>query len=55
VEGESPEEALKEHLAEMAQAARDLFYLDPEDADDEKIAETLYAIRADGLVAARSL
>ncbi len=55
VEGESPEEALKEHLSEMIQEVRELFDLSPDEVSDEKIQETLYVLRSDALIPTRDL
>lgn len=52
IEGRTPKEALKRHLPEEIEEVRKLFSLD-DDIEDERICETLYALKSDGLVPAR--
>lgn len=53
-EGSSPEEALAASLPEAIAVARDVLFL-PDDLPDERIAESIYALREDGLVCAADL
>ncbi len=50
--GETPEEALSEHLPQLIATVREMFDLD-EDISDWKICETLYLLHPDGLTPAR--
>lgn len=52
VEGETPEEALKENLPKLIATVREMFDLD-ESVSDTKISETLYLLRPGGLVSTR--
>ena len=51
VEGRTPREALRKNLPRVIQEVRELFGLD-EDIEDDKICETLYALKSDALVPA---
>jgi hypothetical protein len=52
-EGETPELALRQHLAHLIGEVRNALHLPPDLVSDAKIQETLYAVRNDGLVSAR--
>ncbi len=52
IEGRTPKAALKTHLPELIGKVRRLFSLD-EDFEDDRICETLYAMRSDALIPAR--
>jgi hypothetical protein len=54
VEGRSPKEALQRNLPTVIQEIRQEFSLD-DDVDDRHICESLYALRSNGLVPARSI
>ncbi len=54
-EGESPEQALRLNLRRLTTEVRDMLSLSPDDLSDEKIQETLYVIRGDGLVSTRDM
>ena len=54
-EGESPEQALQMNLRRLTAEVRDMLSLSPDDFSDEKVQETLYVIRSDGLVSTRNL
>lgn len=54
VEGESPEQALQENLPRLTAKVRELFSIS-DDVPDEKIQETIYVIRSDGLVSTHDL
>ncbi len=51
IEGRTPGEALKRHLPQVIQQVRELFGLGPE-VEDDRICETLYALKSDALVPA---
>lgn len=53
VEGDTPEQALRDNLMELTSMVRDLLLLGPADFDDESIQVDIYVIRADGLVSVR--
>jgi hypothetical protein len=55
VEGESPEQALRDNLPHLTAQVRELFGLSRDDVPDEDIQETLYVIRSDGLVSVHNL
>ncbi len=55
VDGESPEQALRDNLQRLTAQVRELFGLSPDDVPDDKIQETLYVIRSDGLVSVHNL
>jgi hypothetical protein len=50
VEGDSPEQALVEHLDEITQEIRDLFLFDESWSTDGKLRETIYVLRENGLI-----
>lgn len=52
IEGETAEDALREHLREVVKRVREIFGLGDE-FSDRKIYEGLYILRADGLISAR--
>jgi hypothetical protein len=54
-EGESPQQALRLNLQRLTAETRGILNLSPDDISDEKIQETLYAIRSDGLVPVRNM
>ena len=51
IEGRTPKAALKRHLPKVIREVRELFSLGPE-VEDERICETLYALKSDALVPA---
>ncbi len=53
-EGMTPEDALRQSLPRLIAEVRRMFQLDGE-ISDEKIQETLYVIRPDGLVSVRCI
>ncbi len=54
-EGDTPEQALAENLNQLTQKVRKEFGLSTSDVRDEIIQETLYVLRADGLVSVRDV
>jgi hypothetical protein len=55
VEGESPEQALRSNLQNLATEVRHLLFLELEYYPDKRIYRSLFAIRSDGLVPAWNL
>lgn len=51
IEGRTPKVALKRHLPKVIQQVRELFSLGS-DIEDERICETLYALKSNALVPA---
>ncbi len=55
VEGDTPEQALAANLERITQEVRDRFNLQKDDASDERIQETIYLLRENGLVSVRDV
>ncbi|NCO34157.1 MAG: hypothetical protein AUJ92_03455 [Armatimonadetes bacterium CG2_30_59_28] len=53
VEGNAPDEALKNNLEGMNQALRDQLALSVDDVNDRRIRDTLYLLKPDDLACAR--
>ncbi len=53
VEGDTPEQALAASLERITEEVRDRFNLQADDASDERIQETIYLLRENGLVSVR--
>ena len=54
IEGRSPKEALRRNLPRVIQEIRQEFSLE-DDVDERYICESLYALRSDALVPARTI
>ncbi len=53
--GNTPEQALSRNLARITSQVRKVFDLDQNDVSDSRLQETIYLLRENGLVPARTI